>query len=139
MGTKEVMKVIGKALTIISAVLWIWGLYMAFTTIPIISVLEELPRTVFIFIAFYIPLFYFSWGKKGKSKAFRIWGKIVSILMALYLVLSILAGIIYGFISDIISPASLPYFILNILLAITLGYFSWFDKSKTKPKRKKKS
>ena len=131
MKTKEVMKVLAKILSIFIIILSIWQLFL-FRILPPYALLEHLPGIILRFIIFYTPLFYFAWSKKNENKIFRVWGKIISILLALYLLVSVFAGIIYGFLSDIIGTMNPLYFITNILLVVFLGYFSWFDKDKPK-------
>lgn len=137
MKTKGVMKVLAKIFSIIFIILFILDLYTAFTSeTPDYFVLQS-AATVFLRVfIFSPPLFYFAWSKEGKSRVFKIWGKIASIfILAILLIFIIIVGGASSKISLGILGAS--GFLVDLFFMVFIGYFSWFDKDKKKVKKKK--
>lgn len=123
---RDAMKLLGKLLSVVIIILLIFQLYVFFTSsISAFFLLEDLEIGILRFIVFYLPLFYFAWGKEDKDRLFKTWGKVASILMGVLVVLYVLYGLVDSSLSDVMA---VPSFISNIVLVFVLGYFCWFDK-----------
>jgi hypothetical protein len=138
---KETMKVLAKILSVLYTILLIWQIFIyakSIEIIPIELILQSLLGIVFRLIIFIPPLFYFAWSSGGKNKTFVIWGRVISLFIAIVLFSTILLSLVYRFqyATDTLGISSI---LANTFLMILVGYFSWFVEKQKRNNGKKQN
>lgn len=116
---KRVMRIWAKISSILGILVLFFVIFSIYQSIQNLYNVNFLPSIVssVIILIFYIPLFYFAWSKKDKSKIMKIFAKIVTILLPLDIIYSVLQN----------SYPNLYTISIVFISLIPLYYFGWSD------------